>query len=56
MREYPFICRDGHVEIGFRKEHPNGGERCPLCYLRDRFRDGDPALNEYPFEPDETES
>lgn len=33
---YPFMCRDGHEEIGFKVEAPNGDERCPLCLLRDQ--------------------
>lgn len=35
MNEYPHMCRDEHVEIGFREEAPDGDERCPICYLRD---------------------
>lgn len=34
--EFPFTCRDGHIEIGFIKEAPDGDERCPLCLLRDQ--------------------
>ena len=35
--EYPFTCSDGHVEIGFNVEAPDGDERCPLCLLRDQI-------------------
>lgn len=36
MSDYPFMCRDGHEEIGFNVEAPDGDERCPLCLLRDQ--------------------
>lgn len=36
MVSFPFTCRDGHVEIGFSIEAPDGDERCPLCLLRDQ--------------------
>lgn len=35
MSQFPFTCRDGHIEVGFTEEPPDGDERCPLCLLRD---------------------
>lgn len=37
MSEYPFTCRDGHGEIGFKgQEALNDEGICPLCFLRDQ--------------------
>lgn len=44
MRQYPHMCRDGHVEIG----HADSGddERCPACRGRDRADQAEALLAE----------
>lgn len=71
MTDFPFTCLDGHVEIGFVKEAPDGDERCPLCLLRDQvilemaqprtgyemfgLRLSSMALGAYPYKEDNPE-